>query len=154
NQFNGTGSGSFGTAPGSTSSGFTIHFEMGDFGDSSSGDNTSADFVSFTVTDSHGSIVWSGRGNLTSGNQEINQNAVVAGSCEPSSSLSVMVQGSNVTSYVPKGNWTGGATGISAVNVEGSAITPTQISTPDIVNSAGSNPTTGTTVATSNNTDV
>ena len=76
------------------------------------------------------------------------------GSCQPSSSLSVLVQGTNVVSYIPKGSWSGGATGISAVNVEGSSITPTLIATPNVVNSAASNPTTGVTVATANNTDV
>src|SRR6185503_5635801 len=30
---------------------------------------------------------------------------VVQGSCQPSSSLSVLVSGSNVVAYVPKGNW-------------------------------------------------
>src|SRR6202035_2652982 len=47
-----------------------------------------------------------------------------AGSCEPSSSLSVLVQGANVTSYVPKGAWDGSSTDVSVVNVEGSSITP------------------------------
>jgi hypothetical protein len=64
------------------------------------------------------------------------------------------VQGTNVTSYVPKGAWEGSTTGISVVNVEGSSITPTLIPTPGVVNSAASNPITGETVATSNGTDV
>jgi hypothetical protein len=77
------------------------------------------------------------------------------GSCQPSSSLSVLVSGSNVTSYVPKGSWSSGATGISVVNVEGSSITPTLIPTgSDAINSAASNPITGQTVASANNNHV
>jgi hypothetical protein len=76
------------------------------------------------------------------------------GSCLPSSSLSILVQGTNAVSYVPKGSWSNSTTGIAAVNVEGSSITPTLISTPNAVNSAASNPITGETVATANNTDV
>jgi hypothetical protein len=76
------------------------------------------------------------------------------GSCQPSSSLSVLVTGTNVVSYVPKGSWGVSTTGVSAVNVEGSAIVPTLIPTPGTVNSCASNPLTGTTVCTSNNTDV
>jgi hypothetical protein len=64
------------------------------------------------------------------------------------------VQGANVTSYVPKGNWGSSATGVSVVNIEGTSITPIQIATPHVVNSCASNPTTGTTVCTANNTDV
>lgn len=77
------------------------------------------------------------------------------GSCEPSSSLSVLVSGSNVISYVPKGNWGSSATGVSVVNVEGSSITNTLIPTgSDVINSAASNPITGQTVATANNNHV
>ena len=66
----------------------------------------------------------------------------------------VMTTGTNVVAYVPKGNWESTSTGISLVNVEGSSVTPTLISTPNAVNSAASNPFTGETVATANNTDV
>jgi len=79
---------------------------------------------------------------------------VVQGSCQPSSSLSVLVSGSNVVSYVPKGSWSGGANGVAAVNVEGTSITDTLIPTTSIVNSCASNPVTGQTVCTANNTDV
>ncbi len=72
------------------------------------------------------------------------------GSCEPSSSLSVLISGTNVISYVPKGNWGSLTTGISVVNVEGSSITDTAIPTSEGINSAASNPITGQTVATSN----
>jgi hypothetical protein len=77
------------------------------------------------------------------------------GSCQPSSSLSVMVSGSNVLAYVPKGNWSTQVSGVSAVNVEGSSITNTLIPTgADVINSAASNPITGQTVATANNNHV
>ncbi len=76
------------------------------------------------------------------------------GSCQPSSSLSVLVAGTNVVSYVPKGCWSCGGTGVSVVNVEGSSVTPTLIPTASVVNSCASNPLTGVTVCTANNTDV
>jgi hypothetical protein len=80
---------------------------------------------------------------------------VVQGSCQPSSSLSVLVSGSNVVAYVPKGNWAVTLnTGVAAVNVEGSSITNTLIPTSSVVNSCASNPVTGQTVCTANNTDV
>lgn len=79
---------------------------------------------------------------------------VPTGSCQPSSSLSVLVSGTNVTSYVPKGSWSGGATGVAAVNIEGTSITNTLIPTANVVNSCASNPLTGQTVCTANNTDV
>ena len=79
---------------------------------------------------------------------------VVTGSCQPSSSLSVLVRGTNVTSYVPKGAWSTGTTGVSVVNVEGTSITPTRISTPGIVNSCASNALTGETVCTENSNNV
>jgi hypothetical protein len=84
------------------------------------------------------------------------QVAVPVGSCQPSSSLSVLVSGANVTSYVPKGNWSAksAVTGVSVVNVEGSSIVPTLIPTANAVNSCASNSATGTTVCTANNTDV
>lgn len=81
-------------------------------------------------------------------------NVVPSGSCQPSSSLSALVTGTNVVSYVPKGSWSGGTTGVSVVNIEGSSITPTLIPTTTIANSCASNPLTGQTVCTSNNTDV
>jgi hypothetical protein len=78
------------------------------------------------------------------------------GSCQPSSSLSVLVSGSNVVAYVPKGNWSvTPVTGVSAVNVEGSSITNILIPTgTDVINSAASNPITGQTIATANNNHV
>jgi hypothetical protein len=80
---------------------------------------------------------------------------VIQGSCQPSSSLSVLVSGSNVVAYVPKGNWAvTPTTGVATVNVEGSSIANTLIPTTSVVNSCASNPVTGQTVCTANNTDV
>jgi hypothetical protein len=79
---------------------------------------------------------------------------VTAGSCLPSSSLAVSVSGTNVVAYVPKGNWESGTTGVSAINIEGTSITPKLISTPNVVNSCAANPITGQTVCAANNTDV
>jgi hypothetical protein len=80
---------------------------------------------------------------------------VPTGSCQPSSSLSVLVSGTNVTSYVPKGSWSVGSPGVSVVNIEGSSITPTLIPTAtDVVNSCASNALTGQTVCTANNNHV
>jgi len=76
-------------------------------------------------------------------------------SCQPSGSLSVLVDGTNAISYIPKGNWRGaGGNGVSVVNLEGSRITPTLIPTPNMVNSCASNAKSGQTVCTANNTDV
>jgi hypothetical protein len=80
---------------------------------------------------------------------------VPQGSCEGSGSISTLVSGTNVVSYVPKGSWGAGATGIDAVNVEGTSITNTLIPTgTDVINSCASNSTTGQTVCTANNNDV
>ena len=78
------------------------------------------------------------------------------GSCQPSSSLSVLVSGTNVVSYVPKGCWSCGTTGVSFVNVEGTFANglPNPIPTPNVVNSCASNPLTGKTVCTANSTDI
>jgi hypothetical protein len=97
------------------------------------------------------------RSNAKTDNFKAQATVVQQGSCQPASSLSVLVSGTNVTSYVPKGAWSRGSTGISVVNVEGSSITPltgVSITTPNVVNSCASNPLTGQTVCTANNKDV
>ena len=78
----------------------------------------------------------------------------LAGSCLPASSLSVLVDKTNVTSYVPKGSWVHGTTGVSLVQVEGTGTTATLIPTTNIVNSCASDSVTLQTVCTANNTDV
>lgn len=78
------------------------------------------------------------------------------GSCQPSSSLSVLVTGTNAVAYVPKSRWGGGGSpGVAVVKVEGT-VTPTPI-TPaiaDAVNSCASNAITGQTVCTTNSNKV
>ena len=76
------------------------------------------------------------------------------GSCQGSSSLAALVTGANVVAYVPKGSWSGGTTGVSTANVEGTSITPTAFSTTSIVNSCAANSVTGQVVCTANDTNV
>jgi len=93
--------------------------------------------------------------NSKTDNFKIIAGTVQQGSCQPSSSLSVLVSGANVVSYVPKGNWSPTSnTGVAAVNVEGNSITNTLIPTTNVVNSCASNPISGQTVCTANNADV
>jgi len=84
----------------------------------------------------------------------LSQTVNSASACLPSSSLSVLVQGRNVSSYVPKGNWESSTSGVSVVQVEGTGITPATITTPSVVNSCSSNSVTGQTVCVANDTDV
>ncbi len=81
------------------------------------------------------------------------KSTVVQGSCAPSSSLCALVSGPNVIAYVPKGCWDSScnATGVAAVNVEGSSITNTLIPTVDVINSCAANAITGQVVCTANN---
>jgi hypothetical protein len=74
--------------------------------------------------------------------------------CLPSSSLGVLVQGSNVTAYIPNGSWGGSTTGVGLVQIEGTGTAPTLIATANVVNSCSSNSITGQTVCVANNTDV
>jgi hypothetical protein len=91
----------------------------------------------------------------TCGHESVTVTAVPQGSCEGSGSISTLVSGTNVTSYVPKGSWSSTATGIDVVNVEGTSITNTLIPTgTDVINSCASNSATGQTVCTANNNDV
>jgi hypothetical protein len=77
----------------------------------------------------------------------------VASACLPTSALTVLVQGSNVTAYVPNGSWYSFGTGVQVVPLEGAGVRAT-IATPGVVNSCSSNSLTGTTVCTANNADV
>src|SRR5579885_1400188 len=79
--------------------------------------------------------------------------------CVPSSSLGVLVQGTNATIYAPQGNWDGGTAAVKVVPIETSAGVgkggpSTTITTPNVTNSCSCNSTTGTTVCVANNTDV
>jgi len=107
-----------------------------------------------TISASDPKVLVFNRKDAKTDNFKVPPGTIVTGSCAPSSSLSVLAQGTNVTAYVPKGSWFYGTTGVSVVNVEGSSITPTLIPTPNIVNSCASNGLTGTTVCSANNTDV
>ena len=77
------------------------------------------------------------------------------GACLPANSLAVVIQGQNVTAYVPEGSWTGTAPGVLVVPLEppGSG-SPTLIATQNSVNSCASNSVTGETICTANNADV
>jgi hypothetical protein len=79
--------------------------------------------------------------------------------CLPSSSVGVLVQGTNATVYAPQGNWGGGTAAVIVVPIEtssgvGTGGAPTTVVTGSVPNSCSSNSTTGTTVCTGNNTDV
>jgi hypothetical protein len=77
----------------------------------------------------------------------------VVQSCLPASSLSVLIQGSNVTAYVPLASWSEATTGVHVVPLEPAAV-PTTVATTGPVNSCSSNNFTGTTVCTGNSNDV
>jgi hypothetical protein len=67
------GTGSYGTSLATASTGYSIHIEIGDWGDSGATDKTvGADKISsFVVTKtSSGTVVWSGNGYLTAGSEE------------------------------------------------------------------------------------
>lgn len=86
------------------------------------------------------------------GKAKVKVKSIPPGSCEGSGSISTLVSGKNVISYVPKGNWASSATGIDVVNVKGSRITKKRIRTgSNVINSCASNSRTGQTVCTANN---
>jgi hypothetical protein len=110
---------------------------------------------SATISGSAPKVLNFSNSNSATDNFKAQAEEVIQGSCQPSSSLSVLVSGSNVVAYVPKGNWSvTPITGVAAANVEGTSITNTLIPTSSVVNSCASNPVTGQTVCTANNTDV
>jgi hypothetical protein len=82
-----------------------------------------------------------------------------ANACLPSSSLGVLVEGTNATVYAPQGNWGGGLAAVKVVPVEtsagvGTGGAPTTVQTGSVPNSCSSNSKTGETVCVGNNTDV
>src|SRR5262245_39544755 len=84
---------------------------------------------------------------------------VAPNACLPSSSIGVLVQGTNATAYVPLGNWGSSTTGIAVVPIEtssglGTGAPATLITTPNVANSCSSNSATGQSVCVANNTDV
>ena len=79
----------------------------------------------------------------------------VAGSCLPSSSLGVLIQGTTVTAYVPLGSWSETTPGVIAVQLEPTVGVPVVVGTGSLpVNSCSSNGSTGLTVCTGNSNDV
>jgi hypothetical protein len=79
--------------------------------------------------------------------------------CLPSSSNSVLISGTDATSYIPIGSWSTSGTGILVAPIEtsagiGTGGAVTTIKTPNVTNSCSSNSVTGQTVCTANNTDV
>src|SRR6266481_97335 len=95
------------------------------------------------------------RSDAKTDNFKVQAQQVQQGECAPSSSLSVLVSGTDVIAYVPKGCWSCSGTGVSVVNIEGTSITDTFIPTgSDVINSCASNSTTGQTVCTANNANV
>lgn len=76
------------------------------------------------------------------------------GSCEAWSDVSVLVAGHDVVAYVGNYQFNGAnntvsGSGISVLNIEGTRVTPTVISTPETVDSCATNAFTGQTVCTS-----
>jgi len=79
----------------------------------------------------------------------------VSGACLPASSLSILIQGTNVSSYVPNGSWGAGPSlpDVQLVPLEGGGSRAT-VATGAVVNSCSSNSLTGETVCTGNLNDV
>ncbi len=102
------------------------------------------------------SISGSGFGSTDCSILNVTHSNATLNACLPTSSLAVAL-GTTVTAYVPNAAWlsgtSGGATGVQAVPIEGGGA-PVSIATPNNVNSCSSNPATGETVCTANNTDV
>ena len=71
-------------------------------------------------------------------------------SCVPSSSMSVLINGSNVVSSVPLANWFTSQTGIHMVQIEPTAGIPVLIPTLHATNSCASNSVAGKTVCVAN----
>ena len=79
---------------------------------------------------------------------------IVASSCLPTSSLSLLIQAPNVTAYVPLGSWGEPATGVKVVPLEPAVVPSTLVATTGAVNSCSSDNVSGTTVCTGNQNDV
>ena len=102
-----------------------------------------------------------GDANFTSTNcseVSVTASAGILNACVAGSSMGVLLPSGgatgNVTAYTPKGFWSGGGTGVFAMNIEGALGPFASIATPHVANSCSSNPATGQTVCVANNTDV
>jgi hypothetical protein len=82
----------------------------------------------------------------------VSHSTTVLNACVPTSSLAIAT-GTNVVAYVPKAAWGRGTSGVEVVPVEGTG-SPSLIPTPNLVNSCASNPASGETVCSANNSDV
>ena len=105
-------------------------------------------FVSISGTATDGTAFASGGCAVVA----VSHSSTTLNACLPTSSLAIAL-GSNVNAYVPRGWWGGSATGVKIVPIEGAGV-PATIPTPSAVNSCASNPATGQTVCTANNTDI
>ena len=79
--------------------------------------------------------------------------------CLPSSSLGVLVQGTNANVYAPQGRWGSGSAAVKVVPIEtssglGTGGAPTSVAVGSAPNSCSSNSLTGETVCVGSNTDV
>src|SRR5579871_4791899 len=91
--------------------------------------------------------------NVTSTPFDVVLSRAQVGACVPASSQSLLVQGPNVSAYLPNGSWGTTTKNVQLVPIEGAGA-PATIQTPNPVNSCASNSDTGETVCTANNTDV
>ncbi len=83
----------------------------------------------------------------------VSHSSTTLNACLPTSSLAIAL-GTNVNAYVPKSCWAcNPTTGVKVVPIEGAGAAAT-IPTTQPVNSCASNPATGQTVCTANNTDI
>jgi len=109
-----------------------------------------------TVSTTDSKVLVFSHSNSKTDNFKVRESSVSQNSCQPSGSLSVLIDGTNVHSYVPKGSWSSAATGVGVVNVEGLSTLPdiNPILTTSVVNSCASNSVTGQTVCTANDNNV
>ena len=89
----------------------------------------------------------------------VTHTSAVLASCNPGSSMGILsynptgAASTPVTAYVPNGYWSGGATGIRVIPIEGSGAAGV-VSTPETINSCSSNSLTGQTICIDNFTGV
>jgi hypothetical protein len=115
---------------------------------------TATYFVAVSDSGAGGDVAFDTRGTSCSQLSVTHTNPTLS-ACLPTSSLAVLspTNPGVVTAYVPNANWGAITTGVQAVQLEGGS-SKTSIGTVSPVNSCSSNPATGQTVCTANNTDV
>jgi len=109
-----------------------------------------------TVSTTDSKVLVFSHSNSKTDNFKVRESSVSQNSCQPSGSLSVLITGQDVHSYVPKGSWSSAATGVGVVKVEGLSTLPdiNPIPIENVVNSCASNSVTGQTVCTANDNKV